>query len=194
MTTFAFGSGAITLYVIGWIATLFALYNREGLKNNLLQTITLAAIVLHAVAAFQLLSKDGGLDLSLMKIIALLALVINTLVYFSSLQKPIHSLYLALFPISAISLLVALTSGSTKETIFVPLSLQAHILISILAYSFLAIAALQALLAGYQNWQLKHKHQDVFMRTMPALETMEALLFKLIWVGQILLTLSLIHI
>ena len=80
MTTFAFGSGAITLYVIGWIATLLALYNRDGLKNNLLQPITLVAIVLHAVAAFQLLSKDGGLDLSLMKIIALLALVINALV------------------------------------------------------------------------------------------------------------------
>ena len=93
MTTFAFGSGAITLYVIGWIATLLALYNRDGLKNNLLQTITLAAIVLHAVAAFQLLSKDGGLDLSLMKIIALLALVINTLVYFSNLKKTTHSLY-----------------------------------------------------------------------------------------------------
>ena len=192
MTTFAFGSGAITLYVIGWIATLLALYHRENLKNNLLQTLTLAAIVLHAVAAFQLLSKDGGLDLSLTKIIALLALVINALVYFNNLQKPIHSLYLALFPISAITLLVALTSSSTKATIFVPLGLQAHILISILAYSFLAIAALQALLVGYQNWQLKHKHQDVLMRTMPALETMEKLLFKLIWVGEILLTLSLI--
>ena len=30
------------------------------------------------------------------------------------------------------------------------------------------------------------------MRTMPALETMEKLLFKLIWVGEVLLTVSLI--
>ena len=192
MSTFAFGLGATTVYIIGWIATIFALYNREALKNNLLQTIALIAIVLHAVVAFQLLSKDGGLDLSLTKVIALLALVINLLVYFSRLRKPIHSLYLALFPISAATLLVALFSTSTKATIFVPLGLQAHILISILAYSFLAIAALQALLVGYQNWQLKHKHQDILMRTMPALETMESLLFKLIWVGEILLTISLI--
>lgn len=192
MSTFAFGSGAITVYILGWVATIFAIYNRDGLKNNILQTITLLAIVLHAFAVFQLLSKNGGLDLSLMKIIALLALVINTLVYFTRLRKPIHSLYLALFPISAVTLLLALTSNSTKATIFVPLSLQAHILISILAYSFLAIAALQALLVGYQNWQLKNKHQNVLMRTMPALETMEKLLFKLIWVGEVLLTVSLI--
>lgn len=192
MSTFAFGSGAITLYIIGWVATIFALYNRDGSKNGLLQIIVPIAIALHTVSAHQLLSKDGGLDLSLMKIITLLALVINSLVYFSRIYKSIQSLNLALFPISVITLLAALNSTSTKATIYVPLSLQAHILISILAYSFLAIAALQALVVGYQNWQLKNKHQNALMRNMPALETMEKLLFKLIWVGEILLTVSLI--
>ena len=70
--------------------------------------------------------------------------------------------------------------------------MQAHVLISLLAYSLLAIAALQALLAGYQDWQLKHKHQNLLMRTFPPVQTMEALLFELIWAGEILLTLSLL--
>ena len=141
---------------------------------------------------FGLLFQYGGLDLSLLKILALLALVINSLVFLNGLREPINSLYLILFPISAITLILALASPSTKSATVLPYSLQAHILTSILAYSFLAIAALHALLAGYQNWQLKHKHQNALMRTLPALETMENLLFKLIWLGEILLTASLL--
>jgi ABC-type uncharacterized transport system permease subunit len=192
MTTFILGSSAIALYLLGWAAYVLKLSNKGRIKINLIQALTGLAIVIHGFATFGLLLHEGGLDLSLLKILSLLALVINGLAFLSSIKEPIHSLYLALFPISAVTLVFALISASTKSTDVIPYSLQVHILTSIIAYSFLAIAALQALLAGYQNWQLKHKHQNVLMRTMPALETMEKLLFKLIWVGEILLTASLL--
>jgi ABC-type uncharacterized transport system permease subunit len=192
MTTFILGFSAIALYLLGWAAYVLKLSNKGRIKINLIQALTGLAIVIHGFATFGLLLHEGGLDLSLLKILSLLALVINGLVFLSSIKEPIHSLYLALFPISAVTLVFALISASTKSTDVIPYSLQVHILTSIIAYSFLAIAALQALLAGYQNWQLKHKHQNVLMRTMPALETMEKLLFKLIWVGEILLTASLL--
>jgi ABC-type uncharacterized transport system permease subunit len=192
MTTFILGSIAIALYLLGWAAYVLKLSNKGRIKINLIQALTGLAIVIHGFATFGLLLHEGGLDLSLLKILSLLALVINGLVFLSSIKEPIHSLYLALFPISAVTLVFALISASTKSTDVIPYSLQVHILTSIIAYSFLAIAALQALLAGYQNWQLKHKHQNVLMRTMPALETMEKLLFKLIWLGEILLTASLL--
>jgi len=192
MTNFVLGFAAVALYLFGWITHILQLYNRENLNKNRLQTIAAIAMVLHGFTTFRLLFGNDGLDLSLLKILSLLALVINGLVWISGTRKPVHSLYLALFPISAVALLMALLSPSTKSTIFLPIDLQSHILISILAYSFLAIAALQALLAGYQNWQLKHKHQNTLMRTLPALETMETLLFQLIWIGEIALTLSLL--
>ena len=192
MTTFIFGSSAIALYLLGWTAYVLELSNRVRLKTPVIQIFTGLAIILHGFASFGLLLYDGGLDLSLLKILSLLALVINSLVFLSGLREPIHSLYLALLPISVVTLIFALISSSTKSTAVIPYSLQAHILTSIIAYSFLAIAALQALLVGYQNWQLKHKHQNRLMRTLPALETMEKFLFKLILVGETLLTASLI--
>ena len=192
MTTFIFGSSAIALYLLGWVAYVLELTNRVRLKTSVIQLFTGLAIILHGFASFGLLLHDGGLDLSLLKILSLLALVINSLVFLSGLREPIHSLYLALLPISVVTLIFALISSSTKSTAVIPYSLQAHILTSIIAYSFLAIAALQALLVGYQNWQLKHKHQNRLMRTLPALETMEKFLFKLILVGETLLTASLI--
>ena len=192
MTTFIFGSSAIALYLLGWVAYVLELSNKVRLQTHLIQIFTGLAIILHGFASFDLLLYNGGLDLSLLKILSLLALVINSLVFLSGLREPVHSLYLALLPISVVTLIFALISSSTKSTAVIPFSLQAHILTSIIAYSFLAIAALQALLVGYQNWQLKHKHQNRLMRTLPALETMEKFLFKLIWVGEILLTASLI--
>jgi ABC-type uncharacterized transport system permease subunit len=192
MTTSIIGASAIALYLLGWVGYGLEIINKGRIKTSLSQTITGVTIMLHGFATFGLLFHSGGLDLSLLKILALLALVINSLVYLNGLRAPINSLYLVLFPISAVTLLLALLSASTKSATILPYSLQAHILTSVLAYSFLAIAALHALLAGYQNWQLKHKHQNALMRTLPALETMEKLLFELIWVGEILLTVSLL--
>jgi ABC-type uncharacterized transport system permease subunit len=67
-----------------------------------------------------------------------------------------------------------------------------HILLSILAYGILTIAAFQAGLLGLQNYQLKHKHPTRFIRTFPPLQTMERLLFQFLLCGELLLTLALI--
>ena len=186
------GFASIAVYAYGLVYHLLQLRTDPQFNPILLQVITGIGISLHALAISGLLLIEGGLDLSLFKILALLALVINILVFVSGLKKPLHSLYLMLLPISALCLLAALTNPSTKPPVMMSVPIQAHVLISILAYSLLAIAALQALLAGYQDWQLKHKHQNILMRTLPPVQTMEILLFELIWAGEILLTLSLV--
>ncbi|MDA8782421.1 cytochrome c biogenesis protein CcsA [Porticoccaceae bacterium] len=192
MTSSILGIAAIAAYLIGWVCYQTQLRSDPLHNTKTVQIIAALAVAMHGAAMVSLLFVDGGLDLSLLKILPLLALAINVLVWISGLKKPLHSLYLFLFPISALSLLGALFSTSTKPALVMSTNLQAHVLISILAYSLLAIAALQALLVGYQNWQLKHKHQNLLMRAFPALQTMEVLLFELIWAGQILLSLSLL--
>lgn len=192
MTSSILGFTAIAVYLAGWVLHQRQLRQDPQFKPFLLQATAAVAIALHGVAAIDLIFVGHNLDLGLLKILALLALVINILVWVSGLKKPVYSLYLFLFPISVVSLLAALLSDSSVLTPIMSLNLQAHVLISLLAYSLLAIAALQALLAGYQDWQLKHKHQNLLMRTFPPVQTMEALLFELIWAGEILLTLSLL--
>ena len=163
-------------YLIGFIYLGTKLLKETGFNQSLLKKIALLAIILHGSAAVNLL----------------IAFVINVIVFVSGQNKPLHSMYLALFPISAISLALALITPSTKPVITLSSYIQVHVLASILAYSLLAFAALQALLTGYQNWQLKHKRQNLLMRTFPPLQTMEEFLFELIWAGEALLTLSLI--
>lgn len=67
-----------------------------------------------------------------------------------------------------------------------------HILLSILAYGILTIAAFQATLLAIQDYQLKHKHPTRFIRTFPPLQTMERLLFQFLLSGEILLTVALV--
>ena len=184
--------GAIALYLFAFGYQASRLRQQKSLPTTAFQSLTLLTIVLHCAAIFGFQLESAGLDLSLLKICALISLVINVVLFFSGLRKPIHSLFLFLFPISALSLLAAMITPSTKAAVNISSSVEAHVLISILAYSILAIAALQALLMGYQNWQLKHKHQNLLMRTFPPLQSMESLLFELVWAGEILLTLSLV--
>jgi ABC-type uncharacterized transport system permease subunit len=192
MMNLVLGSSAIFLYLCGWIILIGRVRNQSVFSLASLQVISVLAIGLHGFAVYELILSAAGIDFSLTSVLTLLALVINTLVWFSTLNKPLHSLYLGLFPVSIITLIVALNSSTYSPTAPLSIGIQIHILLSILAYSFLAIAALQALMCGYQNGLLKHKHQSALMRSLPALETMETLLFQVIWVGEIILTLALI--
>ena len=185
-------NAAIAVYLLAFGYQVLQLRKQIHIPTLALQLATALAIVLHSQAVADFLFSSEGLDLSLLKIFALISLIINVVVFCSGLKKPIQSLNLFLFPISALTIAAALLSPSTKAAVVLAPSMQLHVLLSILAYSLLTIAALQAALMGYQNWQLKHKHQNLLMCTFPPLQSMEALLFELIWAGELILTLSLI--
>ncbi len=192
LMTSLLASAAVAVYLLAFGYQVLQLRKQINTPTLALQLVTALAIVLHSQAVADLLFSSEGLDLSLLKIFALISLIINVVVFCSGLKKPIHSLNLLLFPISALTITAALAGASTKTAVMLAPSMQLHVLLSILAYSLLAIAALQAALMGYQNWQLKHKHQNLLMRTFPPLQSMEALLFELIWAGELILTLSLL--
>ena len=72
------------------------------------------------------------------------------------------------------------------------LGLDLHIVISVLAYSLLAIAACQALLLAYQDRRLRRKQPGRVLHVLPPLQVQESLLFQLIGVGFFMLSLSLV--
>jgi ABC-type uncharacterized transport system permease subunit len=66
-----------------------------------------------------------------------------------------------------------------------------HILSSIIAFSLLNIAALQALLLALQDQQLRSHHPKRLILALPPLQAMETLLFQMIGTGLFFLTVSL---
>jgi len=70
--------------------------------------------------------------------------------------------------------------------------LKLHVLLSMLAYSLLTLASVQALLLAVQDHYLRKRRPGGFIRALPPLMTMEALLFEMIGIGFVLLTLALL--
>ncbi len=148
------------------------------------------AVLAHAISAYGVIHHMGGYHFGLFEISTLITLSISLLLLISSLRKPLEILFLGFFPLAIISIMASLAIRSEYPPTNMSLVLASHVLISILAYSFITIAALQAGFLAYQNHQLKHGHAGGLIRKLPSLQDMEAFLFELLWVGQILLTLT----
>lgn len=136
----------------------------------------------------------AGYNFGIFKISSLFFWVTNFLILASSLRKPLHNLFLITLPLSVIALFFSLyvQGNQTNLTSDLPTDVAIHIFISTLAYSTMMVATVQTLLLAFQNYQLRHKHPTGLVRLLPPLQTMETLLFELLWVGQILLTLVII--
>lgn len=152
-----------------------------------------AAVILHAWLLHQGLLIDGGINLSFFNTLSLATWLVVLLLLISSLSKPVENLGIVLLPLAGISLLLA-ERYSIPHAVAVGADwgLRLHILVSLLAYSLLAMASVQAILLAIQNRQLRHHHPGGFIRALPPLQTMESLLFEMILVGFLLLTVSLL--
>ncbi len=154
--------------------------------------VSFTGMLLHGIALAKWMLTPSGIDLGFFSTFALISLMIVLLFLLALLDKPIDKLGLAVLPLAALTLGLRLVFPTEVHilTDFEP-AMQAHILVSLLAFSLLNIAALQALLLTCQDFQLHHKRTGWFVRSLPPLETMEALLFQMIGAGFLLLSLSL---
>jgi len=119
-------------------------------------------------------------------ILALLLLIVNT-------SKPIEKLGVAIFPIAALMLFLTLYFPNNEQVLQkYNWQMNTHILSSIIAFSLLNIAALQAIFLAIQDQQLRKHPPSRIILTLPSLQTMESLLFQMISTGIIFLSVSLI--
>lgn len=150
----------------------------------------LMAVIAHAISAYGVIKTTSGYHFGISEISTLITVSISLLVLISSLRKPLENLFLGLFPLAILAIIASLTISSSYPPTNLSLGVASHILLSILAYSFISIAALQACFLAYQNYQLKHPHAHGLMSKLPPLQDMEVFLFELLWVGQLLLSLG----
>ncbi len=141
------------------------------------------ALMVHLVSVVQVIATDAGYDFGLFKIATLFSWTIALIVVASSLKKPLDNLFLALFPLAILSILSSLFLPGTTPDSDVGGGVALHILLGIAAFSIITIAAMQSVLVAWLNGELKKKHFSPALQHLPPLQTMEALLFELIWAG-----------
>ncbi|NYT79090.1 cytochrome c biogenesis protein CcsA [Alcaligenaceae bacterium] len=176
--------------------------NEDKVKAGTIRRVCLAgAIVLHGIGLVSIIIPTHGLFLGWA--IALSAAFWLGLIVFwlENLVMQIDGLLLILLPAATIAALLAtvfpgghLIAHASSDW------LRTHLLIALTAYGLITVAALQAMLMAALDRQLHRPVQAEGSRTMfdraldsmPPLLLQEVLLFRLIWIGFAILTLTIL--
>ena len=152
-----------------------------------------AAIIFHALALHSIIFTAQGIDIGFFSALSFTAWLMATLLVIASFSLPIACLGLLVYPFALVTLLLrAFSEQQLLLTDKLASGLETHILFSLLAYSLLSIAVAQAILLAIQDKYLHNKHPSGFLHSLPSLETMEIMLFRIIGLGVIALSVSLL--
>ena len=149
------------------------------------------AVIIHASLIFGM--HRGGLDLHFFASLSLAGFGVAALTLLVNLFRPVAALGVIVFPLAA-SLLAA-DVFFAAPTLAQPMEWQIklHVTFALLAYSLLSIAALLAILLSLQERALRrHQLDSGLIGALPPLTLTESLLFRLIAVGFVFLTLTLV--
>lgn len=152
------------------------------------------ALLSHGALSYQFVITPEGVNLSFFNVATLIFWIMSLLSLSAIMRgKEIENLALGLYPLAAISLACAswIPSGTASKTSWNE-GLTIHIVSSIIAYGMLTIAALQAVSLAMQEYALKNRKLRELIRFLPPLQTMEELLFEMLWIGISLLSVSIL--
>ncbi|PCI08552.1 MAG: cytochrome C biogenesis protein [Gammaproteobacteria bacterium] len=196
MTNFIFTLGGIIFYTVCSVLLFCHVKNIAVVSNvvskRAILSVGFIGLALHTLALQNSMFSPLGIDLGFYNAMSLITAFIVLLTLIATWRHPVEILAVLLLPTAAITLIFEFTGSShhilpndtSNALIF-------HILTSIVAYSLLALAALQAILLSIQN-RLLHAHQPSgAIQLLPPLKSMETLLFEIIIVGFFALTVSL---
>lgn len=186
----------IEIVAVGAYISSAFLLAKESLNEQSRPTpiyIAWLATLAHASILCMHFLHTQGFNFSFFNIASLISCLVSLLLLIAAINKPVKKLGIALFPIAAIMLtLNHLFLHLTQPTQAYTTSMHLHILTSIIAFSLLNIAALQAIMLAIHEQQLRNHPPKHFILHLPPLQTMESLLFQMIGTGMIFLSLSLV--
>jgi len=168
----------------------------ETAASSYIQVAMLIPLSLHAVTLYQSIFEGAGLNLGVGNAISLIVWLTAFIYWFSGFFNRYQGLQTLLAPIAAaaaVAVILPLLFPSLKplENTELP-AFKAHLIVAMSAYSLLTIAALHAILMTIVEYQLHHPAAHSLLTNLPPLLSMEKLLFGIIWIGFVLLTLTLL--
>lgn len=190
LTTIA-SVAAACLYALGAALQIRSLWNDRVLALGTLVLITVPALVLHGAATYLQVNTEDGVYLGFFTAASLITLLMILFLVLASAHLPVQNLLMLALPLGTVAVIASLVGESAFEArASLGPALAAHIAFSLFAYSILFMAACQSVLLTYQEHALKSRGSIRVLRLLPPLETMEALLFTLLWTGILTLTVA----
>lgn len=135
----------------------------------------------------------GGQNLDIFNMISLVLWMAALLLWLLTLFQPLGPMWLLIAPLVIVSIILrAVFPGYYMTDTRAEPEVLAHILLTVLLVGVFCVAGLQAMVLRMQQSMLKSKKECVWFNRLPAIETMERVLFQLLWIGFALLSIVLI--
>lgn len=166
---------------------------RDVLSRGLGGHLVLLPLALHGYLLTQDLFAAGGMTFGVLNAISLILWLTLLVYWLARFFYPIGGLQTLVLPVAAIAVcLPEFFPPSHQLANTNLLAFQAHIGVAMLAYSLFTIAMLHAVLIQQVEKRLHSGKLPHILQSVPPLLTMESLLFRMIGMGLVLLTLTLI--
>lgn len=174
------------------------LYRHKAKHETNAQTLKLhsalitAGLILHGFVLYQAIFPNG-FNLGFFNALSAILWLTVLIYWIADLTHDLKSLKMFVLPPAAVAVVLPYFFSSnhylplTESPIFI-----AHIAIAMLAYSLFTFASLHAILMAIAERNMHHKNTFIKLPSFPPLMVMESLLFKVITLGFILLTITLI--
>lgn len=149
-------------------------------------------LIIHSWLLYQVIF-DNGFNLGFFNVLSAIAWLTVLIYWLADLKHELTNLQAFVLPPAAIFALLPAshTANHVLPSVESPLFL-AHIAIALLAYSLFTFATLHALLMTIAERSLHNKPTIIKLPSFPPLMVMEKLLFRIISLGFVLLTITLI--
>ena len=149
-----------------------------------------AGLIFHGYVIYVLVIEQW-VNLGFFHALSIAGWLLVLLLEMTWLLRHVGNLGIIIFPIAAATVIMqSLNPDATIQS--ASSELDTHIFISMLAYSLLGVAAIQAMLLAVQERHLRNKKPGGFIRALPPMNEVENLMFQLIRGGVIVLGLALI--
>ena len=153
--------------------------------------VVLAPLLLHAMLLYQSMLPGPRLAMGIGNAASLIVWLSVLIYWLGGFVHRVEGLQAMVMPVAAVGCLLPLVAPPARTLANTELlAFKAHVLVSMLAYSFFTIASLHVLLMALLERRLHVGQLRTGLSALPPLLTMERILFQLIGAGFVLLTLS----
>lgn len=191
LTALLYGAFAFYYWRTQWVAT--APSAQEHTSAASAHYFTLVPLALHTVTLAHSAFAPDGLHLGVGTAVSAILWLTVLIYWLGNFFYRLDGLQALVMPVAAVGALLPLWLPAPRPLPNTDLlAFKIHLLIAILAYSLFTIASLHVLLMTLLERRLHQTDRPLVLNRLPALLTMEALLFRILWAGFGLLTLTLI--
>ena len=165
----------------------------NALSRGAMGHLVLIPLALHGYLLTHDVFGHGGFNLGLLNSLSLIFWLTLLVYWLARFFYPIGGLQALVLPLAAAAVLLPEFFPSAHQLENTGLfAFKAHIAAAMLAYSLFTIAMLHAVLISQVEKRLHHAALPRVLQNLPPLMTMETLLFRMIAIGFVVLTVTLI--